>query len=107
MKTKYGNLPDESLVVYMEGLIGKVWKILPLKEEQSLTVERYIEGLLRELIGNQDLVYELSNNKDFLSILGTLNELINVEEKEIYRSDIFKTISLIERMKVSLVGESK
>jgi hypothetical protein len=107
MKTKYGDMPNELLVAYVDGLIGKVWKILPMKDSKSNTIEKYLNGLLRELVGNKELVFELRDNQDFLSILGSLESLIDEEEHSIYRSDVFKTIGLINRIKDSLIGDAK
>jgi hypothetical protein len=107
METKYGQLPNELLVAYVDGLVGKVWKILPMKDSKSDTIDKYLNGLLRELVGNKELVFELRNNQDFLSILGSLESLIMEDERSIYRSDVFKIITLIKRIKESLIGDLK
>lgn len=107
MKTKYGDLPNEVVMSYLDGLIGKVWKVLPLKDANSNTIEKYLKSLLRELVGNKELVFKLKDNQDISSILGTLQNLINEDDSSVYRSDVFKVINLIKRLKESLNGDDQ
>lgn len=102
MKTLYGELPNDLLIAYVDGLIDKIFKLLPLREENSLTLNKYIEGLLREIIGGKELIEELKNNQDIISILGILQNLMNENNFESYRSDIFKCINLVKKIKKSL-----
>lgn len=105
MKTTYGELPDELLVVYVDGLISKVFKILPMKEENFPTLSVYIQSLLRELVGANELVEELQLNQDFATLLNVLQSLLNENNIDNFRSDVFKSISTIKRIKSSLGGD--
>lgn len=98
METKYGDLPNELLSAYKEKLTGRVFKILPMKEENSSTWEVYIESLLHELIGNKELVKELKENAEFLSMLGVLEGLINEEDIKVIRREIFNCLNLIKKI---------
>lgn len=105
MNTKYGQLPDETLVAYVNGMISKVWKMLPMREKGTTTLPTYIESFSREIIGQKELVDYLKHNEEFLTILGTVETLISQEDFPTFRSDIFKIINLIERLKLSLGGD--
>jgi hypothetical protein len=105
MKTVYGELPNELLVVYIDGLISKVFKILPMKEENFPTLSVYIQSLLRELVGANELVEELQLNQDFATLLNVLQSLLNENNIDNFRSDVFKSISTIKRIKSSLGGD--
>jgi flagellin-specific chaperone FliS len=105
MRTKYGQLPDELLHAYVDGLVNKVFKMLPMKQDNVQSLSKYIESTLRELVGQKELVEELKRNQEFLSILGILESLLQQEDFQIFRSDIFKTINLIESLKSSLGGD--
>lgn len=98
MMTKYGEMNDELLVNYLKRLIGKVYKIVPLKEEKSETLLPYIQSLLRELLGCKELIVALRNDGEFISILGTLENLLNEVDQKIYKSDVFKCISIIKKI---------
>jgi hypothetical protein len=65
---------------------------------------RYIESTLCEFIGQKNLVNELRNNGDFLTILGVLESLLVQDDFAKFRSDIFKIINLIERIKLGVGG---
>jgi hypothetical protein len=105
MKTIYGELPNELLVVYVDGLIAKVYKTLPMKEENSQTLSVYLKSLLRELIGAKELVEELKLNQDFASLLDILQSLLNEKDMTNFRSDVFKSLTIIKRIKSSLGGD--
>ena len=107
METKYGQLPDEILINYVNGMISKVYKMLPMKQTEAKTLANYMESTLREFVGQKELVYVLRENEEFQSILGTLESLLNQDDFKKFRSDIFKIINLIERLKNKLGGDMK
>jgi hypothetical protein len=107
MNTKYGQLPDEMLVAYVDGMIAKVWKMIPMKQGRTKSLSKYMESILREFIGQKELVSELRNNGDFQAIIGTLESLLNQDDFITFRSDIFKVINLIEKLKNKLGGDMK
>ncbi|HXW03438.1 MAG TPA: hypothetical protein VD651_04165 [Nitrosarchaeum sp.] len=103
MKTKYGKLNKIVVEVSLEAYIDKIFKILPMKEEKCPTLNNYIQGLLREFLGNASLMEGLLYEKDFLSLVGTMGNLMNEDITfEEFRSDIFKSISIVKKMKKNL-----
>lgn len=107
MKTKYGQLPDEMLLVYVNGMTAKIFKMLPMKQDGTKSLSKYIEATLREFVGQKELVDELKNNEEFLTILGVMESLLSQDDFSIFRSDVFKTINLIKRLKSSLGGDDE
>ncbi len=92
--------PDGYLVNYLNYLIGKIYKCLPMKENGETTLDSYLSSLLRELIGNKELIAELKGNALFISLIGKLEYLIDNElDIKTYRKDIFDCISIIEKLK--------
>lgn len=92
--------PDGYLVNYLNYLIGKIYKCLPMKENGEITLDSYLSSLLRELIGNKELITELKGNALFISLIGKLEYLIDNElDIKTYRKDIFDCISIIEKIK--------
>lgn len=98
-ETKFGELSDEIVYNYLDRLIGAVYKCLPMKEKNDETLDKYLESLLRELNGNKELIYELKNDALFLKLLGTLTGLKAIDDLEHYKSDVFKSINLIKKIK--------
>ena len=100
VQVKYGLIPDKLFVNYLNFLIGKVFKLLPMREQNDETLIKYMESLQRELIGNQELIARLKNNANFLSFLGKIQYLINNEvDIKIFKKDVFDCITLINKLK--------
>lgn len=93
-------IPNELFNNYLEFLISKIYKILCMREENDLTLPKYMQSLQRELIGNKELIISLKFDSNFLSLLGKLEYLISNEVSiKTYKKDIFDCISLIKKMK--------
>lgn len=96
---KYGLIPKESFCRYFNFLINKTYKILPLKEEKSSTLHSYLESLLRELIGNVELVKILVDEPQFITVLNTLQYLISEEySNKTCKKEVFKCIRILEEI---------
>ena len=99
IEVKYGLLPKENFCRYIEFLINKTYKILPLKEENSDTLKSYLESYQRELIGNMDLVPLLVNEPKFITVLNTIQYLISEEYSDkICKREVFKCIRILEEI---------
>lgn len=100
IKVNYDVIPDQLFLNYLDFLIGKVYKCLPMREQQDKTLIKYMESLQRELVGNKELIIELKYNGNFQSILGKLQYLISNEvDIKTFKKDIFDCISLITKLK--------
>jgi hypothetical protein len=103
MNIKYGKLSNVTVEVGLDGYIDKIFKILPMKEEKCPTLTIYIQGLIREFMGNSSLMEGLLYEKEFLSLVGTLENLTSDDIIfEEFRSDVFKSISIVKKMKKNL-----
>lgn len=84
---------------YLNSLISKVYKILPMKEEQNTTTEAYISSLIFELHGFENLLNEYHNDARILTIICILESLKEPNISHgVYKSEVFKCISLIEQI---------
>ena len=96
MQTKYGKtLSEQEVMEYLDRLVGKVWKLLPIYEHKSR--DEFLnnhEALMIELSGAESLVLycgfylELLNKVEGLSVAGdqkfvkrTVRECIDVIDK--------------------------
>ncbi len=99
IEVKYGLLPKENFCRYFQFLINKTYKILPLKEENSDTLNSYLESYLRELIGNKELVSVLVNEPKFVTVLNTIQFLISEEYSDkVCKREVFKCIRVLEEI---------
>lgn len=97
MMTKYGLIRDDDIVTYFSKLVGRVFKIIPMQEEKCTTLEEYTKSLIREIIG----ISELFSSDELLVVVGVLNGL-DYSNHKILRSDIFKAIDMIHKIKDSI-----
>lgn len=99
IEVKYGLIPKGSFCNYFKFLINKTYKILPLKEENSETLKSYLESLLRELLGNKELVSMLVEEPRFITVLNTMQYLIAEDyTTKICKIEVFKCISILKEI---------
>lgn len=71
------------LTNYLDRLVGKIYKILPLWEEREPTLATYMIELSHELSGCYSFVTAIKYNSQFLSLLSTLQYLIDNPDSEV------------------------
>jgi len=98
VKIKYGELSSNSMYKYFSLLIGKTFKILPLKEESANTLKSYINSYLVEIIGNKHLNPVLfDENPQLISVLTTVSFLANEDyDVSTCKKEVFKCIRILE-----------
>lgn len=92
-------LPEKALRSYLQILINKVYKILPMKEEQCPTLTSYLLSLKNEMIGCYNLWQVLEDKPQFLVVINIIEYLATEEYDEtVCRREVFKAIRLIENI---------
>lgn len=96
---KYNLLDDLCFSNYLKQLINSIYKILPIKEKEPITLIPYLESLRIELIGNYELKEKIKCDANFLRLIGTIQYLITHDcaHKEI-KTQVFKCISIVEKL---------
>lgn len=103
MNTKYGHIDDKLIKNYVERLKNKIFKALPLKEENCQTLDSYLEALIRELIGNELLIKQSNYNGQIISVISILESLIYQEDLANYKSDIFSAMKILENIRNTIL----
>ena len=92
-------IPNKAVKAYLKTLIDKVYKILPMKEENSETLHCYLSGLTHELVGCYQLYYELVDEPRFLSVVNIVKYLeTNDYDTATCKREVFKAIKLIQNI---------
>lgn len=65
---------------YVDRLIGKLWKMLPVREESENSFNLYYESLLRELVTARETVFEESIF--FIDLIIKLKSIENLDFNE-------------------------
>ena len=92
---------DELLLNYLESLINRFFKILPIRESGEETLATYMRSLQSELIGCEKVIVELNNDASILSLISILQFLIDNPDYPIpyVKSEVFKAIRLCNKLK--------
>jgi hypothetical protein len=98
MKTKYGSVDDELLQKYIERLVNKVFKLLPLKQENNPTLVEYHKSLMLELNGANSLVLALQEDANFMCLICSLESLLFVDDFPVYRRKVLECINICKKL---------
>ena len=90
---------------YLCKLIDRIYKIIPLKEECSDSIETYVDGLIAEILGNSELINSIDYDARVMIIVSTLRSVVKCDEHSKYRKNVFKCIRYIEQLKDTVSEE--
>ncbi|WP_297419551.1 hypothetical protein [Clostridium sp.] len=87
------NCTNNEKIIYLNGLIGRVYKILPLYEDMNEALIIYIDSLLLN-ISSANYLFDDS----LIELIIKINELkINKIEHKILRKSVFECINMIKQ----------
>lgn len=100
MMTKYEiEISRDLMVNKFTDMVNQFYKILPLKENNSPTLQQYMVGFMRELLGLQSLMNDLNNDGLFANLLGILQYLIDNDcDTATIKTDVFKAIGIVKKL---------
>lgn len=92
-----------SLSAYLDALIGRVYKILPMRESElrgkPVHLQEYLASLSVEVKGASFTFPELQKSVEYISILNTLNGLSLQLSQAQVKSEVFKMLSTLDRLR--------
>lgn len=96
-------IPINSEIIrgYFKRLVDKLFKILPMRENNEESLTTYMQTLQAELLGFQKFIVTINNDADYLSILAILQYLIDTPECSIsvVKREVFSAISICNRLR--------
>lgn len=104
IETKYKPVPEKLCSNYFNILINKFYKILPLKEENSSTVDQYITSLLAEMTGGREVIKAIQHDGLYLMLVNTLEYLRYCDDLKVCKREVFKCIKTIESLNSKYFG---
>lgn len=94
------NINDGMLDNYLDGLVNKFFKILPMKESNESSLYEYIDSLQVELIGCKGVINSLHDDAMWLTLISILQYLREEEcETKVVKREVFKAISLCKKLR--------
>lgn len=97
---------------YLNKLVDRLYKILPLYEEKNRGLFRYVQSVIFELEGFRDRYPDIGSMPDFESVMNTLEEISNQSilfsaDKKLIKSEVFRIIGIIKKIISLQSGEVK
>ena len=106
--TVYGNqLQTEAMYNYLTVLVNRIFKILPIREQNEESLTTYMQSLQAELLGCKGLVSAIQNDASYLTLLSILQYLIDNPEctvREVKR-EVFRAISICNKLKAQYASK--
>lgn len=95
------SITDELIHNYFESLVNSFFKILPIRENGETTLPVYIKSLQAELLGCKELICELNNNPNFLTLVAILQYLRDNPDCTVQdvKREVFRAISICNKLK--------
>ena len=95
MMSKYGYVSDFNYAIYQKSVIGRIYAILPMKEENVPTVKEYIEALNRELVEHIEV---FNKSERILAVVCILNGIKYEQNHSIYRKEVLRCCKIISEI---------
>lgn len=97
-------IEKEIMGKYLEKLVDRIFKILPMFEEKDGGLHKYINSLVVELLGFQELVKRLEVESEYVILVSTLKSLAShvidfEDDKKVIRKEVFKCLDLIKKIR--------
>lgn len=89
-------LNDINFDKYLDKMINRIFKILPLLEQNDENVDKYVDSLLIELNGG---IRYFENNADYISVIFSLQGVAGTKDYNVWRSKIFECIGSVNKIK--------
>lgn len=101
-------IDDRMIRRYLQNSVDKVFKILPLYEEENRTLKAYIQSLTIELRGFVS-AYGSVGATEYMSVISTLeglNGIVSESNKQpVVKREVFKCIETINKIYEMLEGD--
>lgn len=101
IQINYDAIPDELFGNYLENLlIGRFYKLLCMREEESQTLSEYLESFMIELRGSEGLIVSLKYDPNLHVLLSILQYFIENPNLEVavYKREVFKCIDIVKKL---------
>ena len=84
---------------FLTEMIGNIYKILPLNDENNIGTLSYIESIAIQLTGSLETFPELKNNQKYISIINSINYLSkNNFTKNQCRREILRSTNILQHI---------
>lgn len=99
-------MDGEMLHNYLQSLVNRFFKILPIKENEPDSLQQYTESLQFELIGFKELIIAIKYDPEYMSLLSKLQYIIDHPDVTVkrVRREVFCAISICNKLCAKYCG---
>lgn len=84
---------------FLANMIGNIFKILPLYDENNIGLQSHIDSVAIQLIGAMDTFQDLRTNQKYISIINSINFLRkNDYTKKQCKREVLRCTNILESM---------
>ncbi len=84
---------------FLANMIGNIFKILPLYDENNIGLQSHIDSVAIQLIGAMDTFQDLRTNQKYISIINSMNFLRkNDYTKKQCKREVLRCTNILESM---------
>lgn len=92
---------DNVICNYFKNLVNLFFKILPLRENGEQTLPVYIRSLQIELIGCKNIIIDLQNDNNIITLISILQYFYDNPDSPIseVKREVFRAIAICNKLK--------
>ena len=99
-----------SIVNYLDAITGRVFKILPMKEQElrgfDVYLRDYLSSLAIEMVGASTTFDCLGIDADYIAVVNTVNGLASADSDVVQiKREVFKALNLLNKIAGRFGGE--
>lgn len=92
-------MKNEMTNLYLKSTIGSVYKILPMYDENNITLKDHLDSLYVQLVGASEFYDELKYNQRFRSIINIIQYFRTKEfDKKTCKREVLKCTNILEKL---------
>lgn len=92
-------VPKQLYTNYLYHLVGRFFKILPMKESNSPTLNLYLMSFRNDLIGCSGLMEEVGYDAQFMELINVIEFFLNNEyDKDTCHREVMKCITITKKL---------
>jgi hypothetical protein len=92
-------MKNEATNLYLTTMIGAVYKILPMYDENNDTLHDHLDSLYVQLAGGYEYYNELLNNQRFQSVINIIQYFRKYEfDKKTCKREVLKATNILEKL---------
>lgn len=97
MKSLYGQIPNETIILNLDNLIGQIFRLLPLKEEDA-SLNDLDYGFSTVLFRIRGLTNILNSSPELITVMSILNSAKTETNFKLYRKAILDSCSILKNL---------